>query len=145
MNKIATFINHFRGLGATYAQSVQQQGLEKNAFLGKLIPKTRLGRLGAGVAGATGLGALYKGMQDEPGMLENAVEGGKDMLSNMTQEDLMNYAHILGATDAGYNQMGYAPTYDEMAMEYPDLGGTMGYSAPMTPEEEQAYLAYYGG
>ena len=140
MNKIATFITHFRTLGSAYAQ-----GLEKNAVLGKILPKTRMGRLGAGVLGATGAGALFKGMQEEePGMLENAVAGGKDLLSNMSQEDLMQYASLLRGSPGGEYSMGYSPN-EMYATEYPPLDDSMGYAASMTPEEQQAYLAYYGG
>jgi hypothetical protein len=85
-------------------------------------------------------------------------EGGKDMLGNMSQEDVMGYANLLSQLQggAGGYSMGYSagsPSPSDYAMQdLGDLGAyaeqdpyaTMGYEAGMSPEEMQQYMAYYG-
>jgi hypothetical protein len=149
MIKVAQFIDHYRRLGAQAAQ--QQAGQAKHAGLSSLLPKSRMGKLGLGALGALGAGAAYKHTQQEPGLLESAYDGGKEMLGNMSQEDLMGYAAMLEQLQGGggYSQ-GYAA--DELSpadysledLGYPTNGyDTSGYEAQMSPEEAAQYYAYY--
>ena len=150
MNKMASFINHYRALGAQAAIDQIAPSQEKTAFLNKLIPKTRLGRVGAGIAAGIGAGAAYKGTQEEPSALAEAFEGGKDMLSNMSQEDIMGYINLMQqmnmAGPGGGGSLGYAPggEVDPSAYALQDIPmeDSMGY---MSPEEEQVFRTYYGG
>lgn len=155
MNKIAYFIEHFRNLGRRAAL----EGVEKTAGF---MPSSRMGRLGLGALGlAGGIGAAKSLSQPDPGVLENMYDGGRDMLSNMSQEDLMGYANILSQMQGGGGySMGYdvsRPSPGDYAMQ--DLGGdyeqdygeydnfdvdsAMGYGAGMSPAEMQQYMAYY--
>jgi hypothetical protein len=152
MNKLAMFVKHYRNLGSQQALSTMS-GQEKTAFLGKLLPKSRLGKLGLGLAGLGGAGAAYKSMQDQPSTLENLYSGGKDALSNMSQEDLMGYANLIdqlrsggGSSILGYGAEGgqVDPSMYAMSDMYPeDASSSMGYESQMSPEEAQAYLQYY--
>lgn len=154
MNKLASFVNHYRSLGSQLAVSQQQSGLEKTAFLGKLLPKSRLGKLGLGAAGLVGGTAAMKAMQPEPSMMENLYEGGKDALSNMSEEDVVRYGNLLSqmyndpSSLMGYDAQGAGSidpsmyTMTDMGY-YPDASSSMGYEAAMSPEEAQAYLQYY--
>jgi len=77
------------------------------------------------------------------------------MLSNMSQDELMGYANLLGGLNAGsgsgYSLQGYdagSASPADYAME--DIGyadydpySQMGYQAQMSPEEMQQYMAYY--
>lgn len=148
MNKLASFVNHYRQLGAQLAINNASQGLEKNAFLGKMLPKSRLGKLGLGLAGLTGAGVAAKSMQDEPSMMENLYEGGKDALSNLSEEDIARYGNLLSNMYGDASTMGYSagmedPSMYAMTDMYADPSSSMGYEASMTPEEAQAYLQYY--
>lgn len=155
MNKIAYFIEHFRNLG-------RQAALEGGEKTAGFMPSSRMGRLGLGALGlAGGIGAAKALSRPEPSMLENMYEGGKDMLSNMSQEDVMGYANILSQMQGGQGySMGYnagSPSPSDYAMQ--DLGGdygqdyggydnydvdsAMGYGAGMSPAEMQQYMAYY--
>lgn len=160
MNKIAHFINHYRALGSQAAISDISPTV-KTANLARFIPKTRIGRLGA-TAGVGGAGVLgYNALHQDPSMMDSIG----DSLSSMSQEDLMGYASLLGSMGqggmGGYSgMMGYQPLqqpdYGDMGSEFDmsdigdfDTGGyedsDMGYSRPMSPEEEMQYLSYYGG
>ena len=148
MNKLAHFIDHYRTLGA---QAALSGGQTKTAGF---LPSSRLGRAALGALGIGGGVAAAKAMSEpEPSALENMYEGGKDMLSNMSQDDLMGYANMLQQLNAGGG--GYSMGYDagsvsptDYAMQ--DLGyvdydpsSQMGYEAQMSPEEMQQYMAYY--
>lgn len=147
MHKLAQFVDHYRALGAQHALS---QSREKTA---RFLPSSRLGRAALGALGLGGGIAAAKSMSTpEPSTLENIYEGGKDMLSNMSQEDVMGYATMLQQLNAGGGySMGYdagSPSPSDYAMQ--DIGyddydpyAQMGYQAQMSPEEMQQYLAYY--
>lgn len=150
MNKLAQFVEHYRNLGRQAAIS----DTEKTAGF---LPSSRLARAGLGALGlAGGIGAAKALSTPEPSTLENMYEGGKDMLSDMSQEDLMGYANMLSQLQGGGYSMGYdagTPSPSDYAMQ--DLGqldqayaqydptSQMGYEAQMTPEEMQQYMAYY--
>jgi len=164
-NKMAQFINHYAALGAqAAAQSISSR--TKTANLARFIPKSRLGRLGAGV-GAAGAGvAGFNAMRPEPSMMDSIG----DSINSMTEEDLMGYASMLGSLGGAgadpYGMMGYSaaqnpyanmqgPMEDEYSgYDMSDIGDfdtaeldddAMGYSRAMSPEEEAQYLSYYGG
>lgn len=151
MNKIAQFVEHYKSLGRQAALT----NLEKTAGI---LPNSRLARAGLGALGlAGGIGAAKAMSSPEPSTLENMYEGGKDMLSDMSQEDLMGYANLLSQLQGGGGySMGYdasSPAPMDYAMQ--DLGqldnsysqydpySSMGYESQMTPEEMQQYMAYY--
>ena len=150
MNKLASFVTHYQRLGQEAAFN-QLGGREKTAFLSKLLPKSRLGKLGLGAAGLLGAGAAYKSTREEPSTLENLYEGGKDTLSNMSQEELMGYADLIARLGRGDTSglMGYSadqqvdPSMYAMTDIAQDPYASMGYEAQMSPEEAQAYLQYY--
>ncbi len=164
-NKMAQFINHYTILGArAAAESIYST--TKTANLARLIPRSRLGRLGVGV-GAAGAGvAGVNAIRPEPSMMDSIG----DSLNSMSEEDLMGYASMLGSLGSGgsdpYGMMGYSPTQNPYAnmpgtmddsysgYDMSDIGDfdtaeldddAMGYSRPMSPEEEAQYLSYYGG
>ena len=155
MNKLAYFVEHYSNLGRQAAIQDIQNGHTKTAGI---IPSSRMGKALLGAAGLGGGLAAYKATRPEPSALENMYEGGKDMLSNMSQEDLMGYANLLSQLQSGGGgySMGYnagSPSPSDYAMQdLGDLGGyaaqdpyaTMGYEAGMSPEEMQQYMAYYG-
>ena len=86
MNKIAQFVEHYRNLG-------RQAALADRQKTAGFLPNSRMARAGLGALGlAGGIGAAKALSAPEPGALENMYEGGKDMLSNMSQEDMMGYA-----------------------------------------------------
>lgn len=151
MNKIAQFVEYYRNLG-------RQASLANREKTAGLLPNSRMARLGLGALGlAGGIGAAKALSNPEPSTLENMYEGGKDMLSNMSQEDLMGYANMLAQLQGGGGySMGYdasTPSPSDYAMQ--DLGpmeygqyaydpaSQMGYESQMTPEEMQQYMAYY--
>ena len=154
MNKLASFIQYYRDLGS---QAALQQEQEKTA---RFMPRSRLGKAALGALGLGGGIAAAKAMsQPEPSTLENVYEGGKDMLSNMTQEDVMGYAKLLqrlqgdeGGYTVGYDASSLSPSdyamtdlgdgHDHSQVSY-DPYASMGYEAQMSPEEAQAYLQYY--
>lgn len=176
MNKLAQYIDHYRNQGAQAALQNFNSGRAKQASalgavgrgLGRALPKSRMGQLGlgvgAGVAGLAGLGALGAG-QSDPGMLEAALSGGKDMLSDLSPEDLAMYGSLLtnlGEGGGGYSHYdAHQPSPSDYALEdigYADpsyasgydagYGGgydpnTMGYDLPMSPEEESVYYDAY--
>jgi hypothetical protein len=153
MNKIAQFINYHRVLGSNYARN---QMMSKTAGI---IPSSRLGKLTTGALGVGGALAAAKAMQPEPSMLENMYDGGRDMLSNMSQEDLMGYANLLnqmssqGGYSMGYDAGSMSPVdysmsdigdpYASMGYAAQDPYASMGYEAQMSPEEMAQYMAYY--
>jgi len=148
MNKMANFINFFKTLGAQTAIE-HSNGHEKTAFvrsLGKLMPKSRMGRLGLAGLGGAGAIAAYKANQDKPSTLENMVAGGKDMLSEMSPEEMMGYINLARSLGGGDYSMGYDALSGEYPMEmaYADPADAMGYASQMSPEEMQQYLSYYG-
>ena len=159
MNKIAQFVEHYRNLGI-------QAALANREKTAGFMPSSRMGKAALGALGlAGGVGAAKALSQPEPSTLENIYEGGKDMLSNMTQEDMMGYANMLSQLQGGGGySMGYdagSPSPADYAME--DIGAydpsyasgydsgyanydpshSMGYESQMTPEEMQQYMAYY--
>ena len=148
MNKLAQFINHYRALGARDAIN------NSRTKTAGILPSSRLGKAALGALGiGGGIAAARALSRPDPSALENMYEGGKDMLSNMTQEDLMGYTNILqqlNSVDPGYS-MGYdaaTPSPADYAMEDLDYAqydpsSQMGYEAQMSPEEMQQYLAYY--
>lgn len=163
LTKLASFVQHFRNQGTTaaiHALSRPVTGMQKQAGLANLIPKTRIGRLG-GLAGLGTAGALgYNAMRPDPSLMDTIG----DSLGSMSQEDLMGYANMLGALShpqmqGGYSgAMGYSPIQgmqpeDEYGDYASDIGNfdtgeyadsDMGYSRAMSPEEQAQYLAYYG-
>ena len=147
MNKIAQYIEHFKGLGAQAA--LQQIETEQTKQAG-ILPTSRMGRLGAGALGALGLGAGYKALrQEDPSMLDSALTGGKEMLSDLSPEDLAMYGNLL--TNLGAGGGGYAsydarqPSPADYVLQ--DIGmdphASMGYESQMSPEEVAQYYAYY--
>lgn len=151
MNKIAHFVEYYRNLG-------RQAALADREKTAGILPNSRMARLGLGALGlAGGIGAAKALSTPEPSALENMYEGGKDMLSNMSQEDLMGYANMLAQLQGGGGySMGYdagSPSPSDYAMQ--DLGqldqvyaqydpsSQMGYESQMTPEEMQQYMAFY--
>ncbi len=148
MNKIAHFVEYYRNLG-------HQAALADRAKTAGFLPKSRLGKAALGAIGLGGGIAAAKALsRPEPSALENLYEGGKDMLSNMSQEDLMGYANLLSQLQQGgpgysmgYSSGSSSPT--DYMLE--DIGGgygydpasQMGYESQMTPEEMQQYMAYY--
>ena len=151
MNKLAQFIEYYENLGRQAAMSDRQK-------TAGFLPTSRLGRLGLGALGlAGGIGAAKALSTPEPSALENLYEGGKDMLSNMSQEDVMGYANMLSQLQGGGGySMGYdsgTPSPSDYTMQ--DLGqlganygeydpySSMGYESQMSPEEMQQYMAYY--
>lgn len=173
MNKLAQYIDHYRNQGAQAALQNFNSGQTKQASvlgaigrgLGRALPKSRMGQLGMGVgASAVGLGAL-NASQPDPGMLDAALTGGKDMLSDLSPEDLAMYGSLLsnlGGGGAGYTHYdAHQPSPADYALEdvgYADpsyasgydsgYGGgydpnTMGYDLPMSPEEESVYYDAY--
>ena len=149
MNKIAQFVDYYRNLGRQDAMAASQK-------TAGMLPSSRLVKAALGALGiAGGIGAAKALSRPEPSTLENLYEGGKDMLSNMSQEDLMGYARLLQNAQGGggYSSMGYSaasPSPSDYAMQ--DLGSMdygedpyaqMGYEAQMSPEEMQQYMAYY--
>ena len=148
MNKIANFVNFFRVLGAQTAIE-HSNGHEKTAFarsLGKLVPKSRIGKLGLAGLGGAGAVAAYKANQDQPSTLESMYEGGKEMLSEMSPEEMMGYVNLARSLGGGDYSMGYDALSADYPMEmaYADPSDSMGYEAQMSPEEMQQYLSYYG-
>lgn len=153
MNKLASYVNYYYTMGKQKAvQDLSQT--TKTAGLESLIPKSRMGKALLGVgAGAAGLAGM-KAMQPEPpSTLENMYEGGKDMLSNMSQEDIQSYADLVNQLRSG-EVMGYDSAMGMQADAYPydleDLGyydqpaqDSMGYASQMSPQEAQQYLNYY--
>ena len=149
MNKIAHYINHFRNLGSQAAIQKIAAGQTKQAA--SIPPRLRNVILGLG--GIGGAGALYKANQEEPGMLESALEGGKDMLRNTSAEDLAGYGNIISQfSGGGGNLAGYsAGQPSPMDYDLQDISGdyaadpyaSMGYESQLSPEEEAAYYAYY--
>lgn len=148
MNKLAHFIEHYRALGA---QDALNAGHTKTA---RFMPSSRLGKAALGALGIGGGIAAAKAMsQPEPGMLENMYEGGKDMLSNLSQDDIMGYANMLqqlndsgGGYSMGYDAGSLSPVdYGMQDIGYADYdpSSQMGYEAQMSPEEMQQYMAYY--
>lgn len=157
MNKMASYVQFFVDMGK---QAALQEGQTKVANLARLMPKSRMGKatLGLGALGGALAGAKALG-QPEPNALENMYEGGKDMLSNMSQEELMGYANLLGQLNQG-GVMGYDASgvqadpysledmggyggYEDPMAYAPQGGDMMGYDAQMSPEEMQQYMAYY--
>lgn len=151
MNKLAQFVEHYRNIG-------RQAALADREKTAGFLPNSRMARLGLGALGlAGGIGAAKALSKPEPSALENMYEGGKDMLSNMSQEDLMGYANMLAQLQGGGGySMGYGagtPSPSDYAMQ--DLGqmdygqydydpaSQMGYASQMSPEEMQQYMAYY--
>lgn len=151
MNKLAQFVQYYRNLGS-------QAALGETEKTAGFLPSSRLARAGLGALGlAGGIGAAKALSTPEPSALENMYEGGKDMLSSMSQEDLMGYANMLAQLQGGGGySMGYdagSPSPSDYAMQ--DLGhldqayaqydptSQMGFEAQMTPEEMQQYMAYY--
>lgn len=159
MNKLAQFVDYYKNLGRQAAQADR----EKTAGF---LPSSRLGKAGLGALGlAGGIGAAKALSQPEPSALESIYEGGKDMLSNMSQEELMGYANMLsqlqqgGGYSMGYDagspspadytmqdigayDPSYASGYDAGYADY-DPSASMGYEAQMSPEEMSQYMAYY--
>ena len=152
MNKLAHFVQYYRNLG-------HQAAKENMAKTAGVLPNSRLGKAALGALGLGGGIAAAKALsRPEPSALENMYEGGKDMLSNMSQEDLMGYASLFNQMRGGgpgYS-MGYdagTPSPSDYTMQ--DLGQLdqayaqydpttqMGYESQMTPEEMQQYMAYY--
>ena len=151
MNKLAQFVDYYRNLG-------RQAALADREKTAGFLPSSRMAKAGLGVAGVLGgIGAAKALSTPEPSTLENMYEGGKDMLSNMSQEELMGYASMLAQLQGGGGySMGYdagTPSPSDYAMQ--DLGqmeynpygydptSQMGFEAQMTPEEMQQYMAYY--
>jgi hypothetical protein len=150
MNKLAHFVDYYRNLG-------RQAALQQTEKTAGMMPRSRLGKAALGALGIGGGIAAAKALsQPEPSAMENLYEGGRDMLSNMSQEELMGYANMLsqlqgGGGGGGYS-MGYSagsPSPTDYTMQ--DLGegyaqdpsSQMGYESQMTPEEMQQYMAYY--
>ena len=147
MNKLAQYIDYYRNLG-------RQAALAETQKVASIMPRSRLGKAALGALGIGGGIAAARAMsRPEPSALENIYEGGKDMLSNMSQEDLMGYANLLQQLQGGGG--GYSMGYDSGApspMDYamqdigyyePNPADQMGYEAPMSPEEMELYRAYY--
>lgn len=166
MNKIAHFIEHYRNLGSQYALSQGSTSTKTAGFM----PSSRMGKAALGALGIGGGIAAAKALSPEPSMMENMYEGGKDMLSNMSQEDMMGYANLLQQMSGGggysmgydagsaspvdysmsdlgdpYASMGYAAQdpYASMGYAAQDPYASMGYEAQMSPEEMAQYMAYY--
>ena len=153
MNKLAQFVDYYRNLG-------RQAALADREKTAGFLPSSRMAKAGLGVAGVLGgIGAAKALSTPEPSTLENMYEGGKDMLSNMSQEELMGYASILGQLGQG---SGYAMNYaagtpspsdyslqdlGQLDQEYAsyDPSSMMGYSYQMTPEEAYQYMAFNAG
>jgi hypothetical protein len=160
MIKLAQYVDYYRTLGSR-AASTDLSPMNKVANLGRFMPKSRLGRLGATAALGTAGMMGYNAMKPEPSMMDSIG----DSLNSMSQEDLMGYASLLGSMGQGgmgdySGMMGYQPLqqpdYGDTGSEFDmsdigdfDTGGyedsDMGYSRPMSPEEEMQYLSYYGG
>jgi|11_taG_2_1085331.scaffolds.fasta_scaffold00143_10 hypothetical protein len=144
MQKVANFINFFSALGAQAALDGNQPHI-KTAFLKRLIPKSRGGRVALGL-GALGAGvAGMRASREEPSTLDNMLDGGKEMLSDMSPEEIMGYINLARSMqDPQAAMMGYsAPGAMDYAMPM-DPQESMGYSADMSPEEYNQYLDYYG-
>lgn len=157
MNKLANFIEYHRNLGRQQAM-LDTGSLTKQAdVLSKVLPKSRMGRLalGAGVLGG-GIAASKALAPKDQSTLESLYSGGKDMLSNVSQEDLMGYLDLVQSLQQGggqYGSMGYSaatPSPSDMyAMS--DIGdygsydpsSSMGYDAQMSPEELQQVMYYH--
>tara|TARA_Y100000592_G_scaffold22091_1_gene34190 strand:- start:9321 stop:9755 length:435 start_codon:yes stop_codon:yes gene_type:complete len=143
MQKVANMVNFFRVLGAQAALEGYSSH-EKTAFLRRMMPKSRggkallgLGALGAGIAG-------MRAAREEPSALENMYEGGKEMLSEMSPEEIMGYVNLARSMGSG-DYMAYSPNQGLGDLAYMDPSmDAMGYEAQMSPEEMQQYLSYYG-
>ena len=95
MNKLANYVNYYRNLG-------RQAALQQTEKTAGMMPRSRLGKAALGALGIGGGIAAAKALsQPEPSTMENLYEGGKDMLSNMSQEELMGYATMLGQLQGG--------------------------------------------
>ena len=150
MNKIAKFVDYYRNLGRQAALADRQ----KAAGFMPRMPRSRMGKAALGALGiGGGIAAARALSQPEPSALENMYEGGKDMLSNMSQEELMGYANLISQLQSGDGySMGYSaasPSPSDYAMadigpiDSYDPSSQMGYEAQMSPEEMQQYMAYY--
>lgn len=147
MNKLAHFVQYYRNLG-------YQAAMADRTKTAGFLPRSRLGKAALGALGVGGGIAAAKALsRPDPSTLESLYEGGKDMLSNMSQEDLMGYANMLSQLqgNSGY-AMGYSsasPSPTDYLMEDINPGydydpdSQMGYESQMTPEEMQQYMAYY--
>ena len=152
MNKLANFAQRFYVLGSN--QAAADMSNTKTAGLESLLPKSRLGKAALGVgAGAAGLMGLKAMGRDEPSTLENLYAGGKDMLSNMSREELMGYAELVNKLRQG-DAMGYDASMGMQADAYPyemedigyydqPMGDSMGYASQMSPSEIEQYVNYY--
>jgi len=147
MNKLAQFVEHYRNLG-------RQAALADREKTAGILPNSRMGKAALGALGIGGGIAAAKALsRPEPSTLENLYEGGKDMLSNMTQEELMGYANMLsqlqrgGGYSMGYDAGSISPvdySMQDIGQEYAyDPSSQMGYEAAMSPEEMQQYMNYY--
>ena len=147
MNKLAQYIDYYRNLG-------RQAALSETQKVAGIMPSSRLGKAALGALGIGGGIAAARAMsRPEPSALENMYEGGKDMLSNMSQEDLMGYASLLqqlqgggGAYSMGYDSGTPSPTdyaMQDIGYYAPSPADQMGYEAQMSPEEMELYRAYY--
>ena len=158
--KLATYLEFYRNLG-------RKAALQETNKTAGFMPKSRLGKAALGAVGLGGGIAAAKALtQPEPSTLESMYQGGKDMLSNMTQEDMMGYMNMLsqlqgggGGYSMGYDASSPSPSdysmqdlgdYDtsysmgyDSAYAQPDSYSSMGYEAQMSPEEIQQYMAYY--
>jgi len=153
MNKLASYVNYYYTMGKQKALE-DLAGTTKTAGLESLIPRSRMGKamLGLGAAGA-GIAGVKAMQPDQPSTLENLYEGGKEMVGNMTQEDIQGYADLINQLRSG-EVMGYDSAMGMQADAYPygleDLGyydqpaqDSMGYASQMSPEEMQQYIDYY--
>lgn len=151
MNKIAHYIEYYRNLGSQYA--LTQGTTTKTAGL---MPSSRMGKATLGALGIGGGIAAAKAMSPEPSMVENMYEGGKDMLSDMSQEDMMGYANLLqqmsggGGYSMGYDAGSASPVdysmsdlgdpYASMGYDTQDPYASMGYAA-QDPYASMGYVA----
>ena len=140
MNKLANFINNIRAAGAREAM-YKLGAAPAPSGLSKMLPKSRLGRIG--LLGAAGLGAYGLAHKKEESFLDKAQNYVNNLDPAMVNTAMNMYSQV---SQNPYSSMGYMPdssmgvdysVSDPMAIqeEYPEM-----YETPMQQEKVSSFL-----
>ncbi len=141
MNKLANFINNVRAAGAREAM-YKLGAAPAPSGLSRMLPKSRLGRLG--LIGAAGLGAYGLTHKKEESFLDKAQNYVNNIDPAMVNTAMNMYSQV---AQNPYSSMGYSPDSSmgvdysaadpNMAMheEYPEM-----YETPMQQEKVSSFL-----
>jgi hypothetical protein len=142
MNKLANFINNARAAGAREAMIKLSGGTPPASGLSRILPKSRLGRLG--LLGAAGIGAYGMTHKKEESMLDKAQNYVNNLDPAMVNTAMNMYSQMYQNPNT---TMGYSPDSTmgvdysvaspgmDMHEEYPEM-----YETPMTQEKVSSFL-----